>query len=107
MSIQRDKTLKVLVLLGAMALIGAACDTEEAAPKGGEEAWSGADAPADAARLVDQSRESEILGAEDASTDLAAADAPDAATSPPAVDAAGETTVPGPVVLRTATFALG
>lgn len=89
-----------------MALVGSNCGADETVLNGGEEAWSGVDVPVDATLLVDRSEESETMGEADASADLAAADVPNDAT-PPAGDDAGETTAPGPAVLRTATFALG
>jgi hypothetical protein len=112
MLFQRYRTSKALVLFGAITLMGTACDADEAAQSGGEEAQSEADAPADATSPVDQFTESEVMGPVDASTDLAAptdlavADLPDE-VSPPAVDPVEEIVVPGPADLQTATFALG
>jgi len=106
MFILRYRTSKALLLFGAMALVGSNCGADETVLNGGEEAWSGADVPGDAALLVDRSKESETMGVADASAELAAADVPNEAT-PPAGDDAEETTAPGPVVLQTATFALG
>jgi len=82
MFILRYRTSKALLLISAMALIGSNCDAGKDGPNGGKEAWSGADAPADAALFVDQSEESETKGAVDASTDLAKADAPSDGTPP-------------------------
>lgn len=105
MSILRYGPSRVLLLFGALALVGSACDADETRQNGGEDAWSGVEAPADAALLVDQSEEGETM-VSDASTELAAADVPSEATLPGG-DAAEEPIGPGPVVLQTATFALG
>ncbi len=102
----RYRPSKALVLLGAITLILTACDADEAAQSGGEEAWSGADAPADATMPAEQFGESEFMGPVDVSTDLAAA-APTDEVSPPAVDPVAEIVMPGPADLQTATFALG
>jgi hypothetical protein len=115
MFISRDRTSKALVLFGAITLIVTACDADGAAPNGGEEPWSGADASADVTVPADQFNQSEIMGPVDVLTDLAIVDVPvDLATvdapgeeSPPVVDAVEEITVPGPADLQTATFALG
>jgi hypothetical protein len=112
MFILRYRTSKALVLFGAIALMGTACDADEVAPNGEEEARLGADAPADATSPADQFREGEVMEPVDATTDLAlaadlaAADAP-GEVSPPAIDPVEEIVVPGPADLQTATFALG
>ncbi len=106
MFILRNRNLKVLVLLGAITLIGSACEPDDAAPNGGEEALPEANAPADPTLPIVQSEGSELIGPVGAPTDLPAAVAPDEAP-PPADDPVEEIIVPGPEDLRTATFALG
>ena len=106
-------TSKTLVLLGAITLMGTACDANEAAPNGGEETWLVADAKADATSPVDQFKESNFMAQVDASTDLADI-APDE-VSPAAEEGAEVIAGPGPEIrttpvpedLQTATFALG
>ena len=103
MFILRYRISKALLLFGAMALVGLSCDADDTEVNGGEDAWSGADAPVDTALLVDRAEESETMGVADASDELAAADVPNEVTG----DDAEETTAPVPRDLRTATFALG
>jgi hypothetical protein len=106
MFIPHYRTVLALVLYGAMALMATACDGDDAAPPGGEEARSGVDAPADVTAPTEQRTEGEVVGQVDGSTDVAAVATPDA-PSPPDPDPDPEIAVPGPPDLQTATFALG
>ncbi len=106
MLIMHNQTSKALLLVGAIALVLASCDADESPLNSGEEAWTGADAPADVALLDDQSDDSEGIGAADAPADQAAADVLNE-TSPPTGHDTMKPPSPGPVALRTATFALG
>ncbi len=106
MFLTHDWTSKALLLFGAVILVGHGCDAGDDAATGGIDAISGAETWVDPGLLVDQLEESDVIGSEDASADLAVADAPDKVIPPVGKDVEG-VAEPRHFALRTATFALG